>query len=160
MPRGKQLSAKTRGKIEALHSVGHSVRQIAAFVRRSRNSVHQCLQRLSHGSSDYEKRSERGKPTTIRKDHRLKRMALQNRPAPSRRRLLLYQLADETGKQVSSRTVRRRLSETGVNARMPRKNPLLTENHRRLRLGGQPFTHNGLWMTGNLFFLQMSQKSA
>ena len=54
MPRGKQLSPKTRGKIEALHSVGHSVRQIAAFVLRSRNSVHQCLQRLSHGSSDYE----------------------------------------------------------------------------------------------------------
>ena len=50
-------------------------------------------------------------------------------------RLLSYQLADETGKQVSSRTVRRRLSETGVNARRPRKNPLLTENHRRLRLG-------------------------
>ena len=83
MPRGKQLSPKTRGKIEALHSVGHSVRQIAAFVRRFKNSVHQCLQRLSHGSSDYEKRSGRGKATTIREDHRLKRMALQNRRAPS-----------------------------------------------------------------------------
>ena len=133
MPRGKQSSPKTRGKIEALHSVGHSVRQIAAFVRRSRNSVHQCLQRLSHGNSDYEKRSGRGKATTMREDDRLKRMALQNGRAPSR--LLSYQLADETGKQVSSRTVRRRLSETGVNARRPRKNPLLTENHRRLRLG-------------------------
>ena len=59
--------------------------------------------------------------------------ALQNRRAPSR--LLSYQLADETGKQLSSRTVRRRLSETRVNARRPRKNPLLTENNRRLRLG-------------------------
>ena len=127
------MSSKPRGKIEALHSVGHSVLQIAAFVRRSRNSVYQCLQRLSHGSSDYEKRPGREKATTIREDHRLKRMALQNRPAPSR--LLSYQLADETGKQVSSTTVRRRLSETGVNARRPRKNPLLTENHRRLRLG-------------------------
>ena len=132
MPRGKQLSPTTRGKIEALHSVGHSVRQIAALVRRSRNSVHQCLQRLSHGSSDYEKRPGRGKATTIREDHRLKRIALQNRRATSR--LLSYQLADETGKQVSSRTVRRRLSETGVNARRPRKTPLLTENHRHLRL--------------------------
>ena len=159
MPRGKQLSPKTRGKIEALHSVGHSVRQIAAFVRRSRNSVHQCLQRLSHGSSDYEKRPERGKATTIRENHRLKRMELQNRRAPSR--LLSYQLSDETGKQVSSRTVRRRLSETGVNARRPREKPLLTENHRRLRLGwATTHTHNGLWMTGNLFFLEMSQKSA
>ena len=88
MPRGKQLSPKTRGKIEALHLVGHSVRQIAVFVRRSRNSVHQCLQRLSHGSSDYEKRYGRGKTTTIREDHRLKRMALQNRRAQSR--LLSY----------------------------------------------------------------------
>ena len=158
MPRGKQLSPKTRGKIEALHSVGHSVRQIAAFVRRSRNSVYQCLQRLSHGSSDYEKRPGRGKATTIREDHRLKRMALQNRRAPSR--LLSYQLADETGKQVSSRTVRRRLSETGVNARRPRKNPLLTETIGVCDWDGQPLTHNGLWMTGNLFFLQMSQKSA
>ena len=35
---------------------------------------------------------------------------------------------------MSSRTVRRRLSETGVNARRPRKIPLLTENHWRLRL--------------------------
>ena len=123
------MSPKTRGKIEALHSVGHTVRQIAAFVRRSRNSVHQCLQRLSHGSIDYEKRPGRGKATTIREDHRLKRMALQNRRAPSR--LLSYQLADKTGKQVSSRTVCRRLIETGVNARRPRKK---TENHRRLRL--------------------------
>ena len=127
------MSPKTRGKIEALHSVGHSVRQIAAFVRRSRNSVHQCLQRLSRGSSDYEKRPGRGKATTIREGYRLKRMALQNRRAPSR--LLLYQLADETGKQVSSRTVRHCLSETGVNARRPRKKPLLTENHQCLRLG-------------------------
>ena len=104
--------SKTQGKIEALHSVGHSVRQIAAFVRSSRNLVHQCLQWLSHGSSDYEKQPGRGKTTTIREDHRLKRMALQNRRAPSR--LLSYQLADETGKQVSSRTVCRHLSETGV----------------------------------------------
>ena len=110
MPRGKQLSPKTRGQIEALHSVGHSVHQIAAFVRHSRNSIHQCLRRLSHGSSDYEKLSGRGKATTIREDHRLKRMALQNRRAPSR--LFSYELADKTGKQVSSRTVRRRLSKT------------------------------------------------
>ena len=31
MPRGKQLSSKTQGRIEALHSVGPSVRQIAAL---------------------------------------------------------------------------------------------------------------------------------
>ena len=109
------------------------MRQIAAFVCRSRNSVHQCLQPLSHGRSDYEKRPGCGKATTIREDHRLKRMSLQNRRAPSR--LLSYQLADETGKQVSSRTVRRRLSETRINARRSRKKPLLTEKHLRLRLG-------------------------
>ena len=73
MPRGKQLSPKTRGKIEALHSVGHSVCQITAFVRHSRNTVHQCLQRFSHGSNEYEKRPGHGKATTIREDHRLKK---------------------------------------------------------------------------------------
>ena len=52
MPRGKRLSHVTRGKIEALHSVGHTTRQIAVQVRRSRIAVHQCLQRLSNGSSD------------------------------------------------------------------------------------------------------------
>ena len=134
------------------------MRQIAAFVRRSRNSVHQCLQRLSHGSSDYEKRPGRGKATTIRENHRLQRMALQNRTAPPR--LLLYQLVEKTGKQVSGRTVRRRFSETGVNARRPRKKPLLTENHRRLRLGSAT-THTRWTLDDwNLFFLQMSQKSA
>ncbi len=158
MPRGKQLCPKTWGKIEALHSVGDSVRQIAAFVRRSRNSVHQCLHRLSHGSSDYEKRPGRGKATTIWEDHRLKRMTLQNRRAPSR--LLSYQLAHESGKQVSSRTVRRRLSETRVNARRPRKNHCQQKTIGICDWDGQPLTHNGLWMTGNLFFLQMSQKSA
>ena len=147
-----------RGKIKALHSVGHSVRQIAAFVRRSRNSVHQCLQRLSHGSSDYEERPGRGKATTIREDHQLKRMALQDRRAPSR--LLSYQLADETGKQVSSRTVHRRLSETEVNALRPRKKPLLTENHRHLRLGWA--TTHTQWTLDDWksVLLQMSQKSA
>ena len=109
MPRGNQLSPKTRGKIEALHSVGHSVRHIAAFVRRSENSVDQRLQLLSHGSSDYEKRPGRGNAATIREDYRLKRMALQNRRAPSR--LLSYQLAKETGKLLSGRKVRFCLSE-------------------------------------------------
>ena len=152
------VESKNAREIEALHSVGHSVRQIAAFVCRSRNSVHQCLQQLSHGSSDYEKRSGRGKATTIREDHRLKRMALQNRRAPLQ--LLSYQLADETGKQVLSRTVRRRLSETGMNTRRPRKKPLLTENHRRLRLGWA-ITHTQ-WTLDDWksVFLQMSQKSA
>ena len=60
-------------------------------------------------------------------------MTLQNCRAPSQ--LLSYQLAEETGKQVPGRTVRRRLSETEVNAQRPRKKPLLTENYRRLRLG-------------------------
>ena len=53
MPRGKQRSPITRGKIEALHSVGHTIRQIAVHVGRSKIAVHQCLQRLSNGSSDY-----------------------------------------------------------------------------------------------------------
>ena len=140
MPRGKQLSPKTRGKIEALHSVGHSVRQIADSVQRSRNSVHQCLTRISHGSCDYGKRPGRGKATTSREDRLLKRMALQSRRAPSR--LLSHQLAEETGNHVSGRTVRRRLTEAGVNARRPRKKPQLTERHRRLRLGWA-VTHRG-----------------
>jgi predicted DNA-binding protein YlxM (UPF0122 family) len=88
MPRGKQLSPKTGGKIEALHSTGHSVRQIADFVQTSRNSVHQCLQRTSRGSNDYKKRDN----ATRREDYLLKRTALQNRRAPSRL------LNNETGK--------------------------------------------------------------
>ena len=132
MPRGKQLSPKTRGKIEALHSTGHSVREIAEFVQRSRNAVHQCLQRFSGGSSDYKKRPGRDKATTPSDDRLLKRMALHNRRAPSR--LLSHELADEIGK-VSGRTVRRRLSESGLNARRTRKKPQPSEHHRRLRLG-------------------------
>ena len=155
MPRGKQLSPKTRGKIEALHSTGHSVRQIAQFVQRSRNSVHQCLQRISRGSSDYKKRPGRGKATTPRDGRLLKRMALHNRRAPSR--LLSHQLADEVGKQVSGRTVRRRLSETGLNARRPRKKPQLTEHHRRLRLGWA-VTHRG-WTSDDWKNVLFSDKS-
>ena len=53
MPRQKQLSHIIGGKIEALHFVGHTTRQIAVQVGRSKTTVHQCLQRLSNGSSDY-----------------------------------------------------------------------------------------------------------
>ena len=53
MPRGKQLSPITRGKIEALHSVGHTTCHVAVQVRRLKTAVYQCLQRLSNGSSDY-----------------------------------------------------------------------------------------------------------
>lgn len=143
MPRGPQLSPKTRGKIEALHSVGHSVRQIAVLIQRSKTAVHHCLQRLSDGTSSYQNRPGRGKKTTKREDRLLKRLALQTRRAPSR--LLSYQLAEDTGSQVSGRTVRRRLSEAGVKARRPRKKPQLSQHHRQLRLGWA-VSHRG-WTT-------------
>ena len=110
------------------------------------------MTRISHGSSDYGKRPGRGKATTIRENRLLKRMALQSCRAPSR--LLYYQLAEETGNHVSGRTVRRRLIESGVNARRPREKPQLTERHRRLRL-----TEGRLWMTGSRYSFQMSLKS-
>ena len=105
MPRGKQLSPKTRGKIEALHSVGHlCVRSQLLFAAPGIRFISACngfpmAAAIMKNDLNVGRQRQSGKIT--------------DRKAPSR--LLSYQLADETGKQVSSRTVRRRLSETGVN---------------------------------------------
>ena len=132
MPRGRQLSPRTRGIIEALHEEGQSLRKIADRVGRSKTAVEQCVKRLASGSSNYETRPGRGKATTAREDHIVKRMALSDRRKLFSR--IAREVIEQLGKQISGRTVRRRLHEQGIDARRPRKKPDLTERHRRLRL--------------------------
>ena len=68
-----------------------------------------------------------------RQDRLLKHLAIHNRRVCSRH--LSFQLAEESGAAISPSTVLRRLKEFGVQARRPRKKPLLTDNHRPLRIG-------------------------
>ena len=131
MPRGKQLSLITRGLIGALHSVDHSTRQIAVQVRRLRTAVHQCLQRLSNGSSDYATCPGRKTKTTARQDRMLKCLAIGNRRKTLRQ--LSFQLHQEADVAISCSTVRRRLHESELHSWRPRQKALLTDEHRLLR---------------------------
>ena len=61
----------------------------------------------------------------------LKRLAIENRRKMSRQ--LFFQLHQEADVAISCSTVRRRLHESELDSRRPRKKPLLTDEHRRLR---------------------------
>ena len=132
MPLGRQLSPSTRGMIEALHEEGQSLRKIADRFGRSKTAVEQCVKRLASGSSDYETRPGRGKATIAREDNIVKRMAVSDRRKSSSR--IDTEVNEQLGKEISGRTVRRRLHQQGIDARRPRKKPELTKRHRPLRL--------------------------
>ena len=131
MPRGKQCSPKTLSKIEVHLENGLSEREVAQAVGVSRGVIQNVIRRLQDGSSDYKRRSGRSRKTTTRTDRHIEFAALRDRQVTLRE--LQADLTVVTGQPLSHSLISRRLSEKGLNARRPRKKPLLTDEHRRVR---------------------------
>ena len=71
------------------------------------------------------------KKPTARQDRMLKRLAIENRRKTLRQ--LFFQLHQEADVAIFCSTVRRRLHESELHSRRPRKKPLLTDEHRWLK---------------------------
>ena len=131
MTRGRQLSPRQCGQIQALQECGLSQRQVAERVGISRGAVANCLKRLVAGNNNYGMRPGRPRKTSARADRFLEVTAMRNRRSTSRQ--FKQDPQESTGQAVSRSLICRRLLERGTSARRPRKKPRLTPRHRRLR---------------------------
>ncbi|UYV85185.1 Transposase [Cordylochernes scorpioides] len=85
----------------------------------------------SEGTTDRRVRSHPSQCTTSRADRQIVHMAVSDRSVTSR--TVVQHIQPVTHHPVSSRTIRRRLQQSGLYARRPLLRLPLTQNHRRLR---------------------------
>ena len=131
MGRKKDISAVNIGKIVTLKEEGYTFRQISQQLQVSIGSVHNVI-RSNGDFISRRKNSGRKRITSWRDDIIIKR-AVQRSPTASS--LKIVRMLNDSGVEVSSRTVRRRLtSQLGLPARRPAKVPMLTKIQIKKRL--------------------------
>ena len=133
MTRGRPTSDFIKGQVVTLRQQGVSYRLIAKQIKLSKSTVEDVWKRyLETGSHENRPRSGRPPASTSRQDRHLVRMSLQDRflTAPQ----LRVEWKESCGVSVSKSTVNCRLVAAGLNGRISRRKPLLTQRHRRLRL--------------------------
>lgn len=131
--RGKEYTPRKRACIVALHEQGLSLREIAARGYGKKSAIGNVLRRYAAlGRTSPKKRPGRRKVSSTRADRVLCRLAIQGRLKGSTE--LLADWHASTGVTASSRTVRRRLFNSGLKSYRPAKKPLLTAFQRRRRL--------------------------
>lgn len=133
MAKGSELTPEKKSVIVALSKEGLSTRKIASRIGFHHSTVSRLLKKAQEtGKTDRIPGRGRKRASTNADDRILKRMCLSDRHLSSTE--LKRDWQDATGVRVSSRTVRNRLCEVGLNARRPRKKPLLTKKMRLQRL--------------------------
>lgn len=123
----------TRGIIIALHQEGYERATIARKVKCARNCVCYTIRKWKRtGRIDDLERSGRPRTTTATDDQRIVILSKRNRrfSAPSIAKVISSTLQ----KNVSTATVKRRLSDAGLNGYVAASNPLSTEKNRKRRL--------------------------
>ncbi|GFU01082.1 transposable element Tcb1 transposase [Trichonephila clavipes] len=128
----EQISEFKRGRIVGLHEAELSYRAVAARVQRNSSTIMRVSKQWTdEGRTARESGSGPRNVTSARDDRRLVRMALTDRTASSRQ--LAAQLSTATGVSLCASSIRRRLLQRGLRARIPLYRIPLTQNHGRLR---------------------------
>ena len=129
MPRKNELSDDIRLKVLEFRALGKSYREIAKDLNISPKGARKvCLKRQETGSIKNRPRTGRKRCTSRREDSRLQNMAKKS-PKSSAKEIKMATEVD-----CSLATVRRRINEAGLNGRVVRKVPLLSEKNRLKRL--------------------------
>lgn len=126
MSRGTRLSFEEQAQVRALHQAGHSIRQIAAQIRRSKCAVINYLK----DPAKYGKRAVPGRPSVLSElDVRHIQRLLSNSTSS------ISRVKTDLSLNVSLMTVWRAATRSGniVRERM-KKAPRLTDRHRAERL--------------------------
>lgn len=126
MSRGSRLSAEEQAQIRALHQTGKSIRQIAAYLRRSKCAVINYLK----GPANYGTRASPGRPTVLSsQDVRHIQRLLSNSTTS------ISQVKADLSLNVSRMTIWRAATGSGSIVRESMKRaPRLTDRHRAERL--------------------------
>jgi transposase len=132
MPRG-HLRVEEVSQIIILLREGYSQREVAQILNTNKSVVQRAAARHRTTGSLKRKRGQGAKrKTTAREDHYIELQALRKRFVTSRELKNYLRLA--TGKEISTKTVRRRLKEVNLIARKPATGPILTALHKINRL--------------------------
>ncbi|GFU27996.1 transposable element Tc1 transposase [Trichonephila clavipes] len=129
----EQISEFERDKIVGLREAGLSYRAVAARVQRNSSTIMRVSKQWTdEGRTARKSVSGPRNVTSAREDRRLVRMAQTDRTAFSRQ--LAAQWSTATRVSLCASSIRRRLLQRGLRARIPLCRIPLTQNHRRLRL--------------------------
>ena len=127
-------SPKKRATAITLRNEGYSFREIAGKIGCgvTASGIRKLCKRFETTKSIETKLGRgRKRKTTPKTDRQIARLALKNRKASSGD---INGILHEAGVSVSNRTVRRRLVDVGLRARIPRKKPFLNVKQRQKRL--------------------------
>ena len=128
----QHVSEFDSGRIVAYRECGLSFRDIATRIGRNPTTVMRIWNRwVQEGHTERHAGSQRPPATNAREDRHVVRSALQDRTATSR--TLSQEMGLFAARQVSARTVRRRLEQHGLSARRPLLRLPLTLQHRDAR---------------------------
>lgn len=129
----KNIPVHKRAQIIALVKQGISQVHIAKKMECSRHGVQTTIKRYCENNS-LKNRDGQGRKrcTTQREDRLLKRTSLLNRRKPSSD--VAAEFREATAKEISTRTVRRRLLQAGLKGCKARKKPWLSEVNIKKRL--------------------------
>ena len=134
MPPKKQLSEIKKAQIVALSGEGYSKVEIVRKIECSRKRVQTTIKRYKETKSFKNRKGQgRKKSTTAREDTSLKRASLADRRKSSSE--LAAELREGANKNISARTVRRRLLEVGLNGCKARKKPYLSQANKKKMIG-------------------------
>ncbi|GFX81841.1 transposable element Tcb1 transposase [Trichonephila clavipes] len=137
-----QVSVFDRGRIVAYRDCGLFFRKIGSRVGRNQTTVMWiCNRWMQEGTKDQRGRSHLPQCTTSREDRQIVRMAVTDCSVTSR--TVAQHIESVTYHSVSTRTIRRRLKQSGLSARRPLLGLHLMQNHRRLRY--QWCDERGMW---------------
>ncbi|GFW72484.1 transposable element Tcb2 transposase [Trichonephila clavipes] len=129
----QQTNDFTRGMVIGLRREGWSFRQIAADTHRDVSTVHRLWRRwLEQGNVARSRGSGAARVTSAREDWRICRQAVAAPQAPSTS--ILQHVQDTLDVPISTRTISRRLVESGLHSRCPLRTLALTPQRRRARL--------------------------
>ena len=130
MPPKKQLSGIKRVQMVALSGEGYSQVEIARKMECSRKGVQTTIKRYKEIKS-FKNRKGQGckKSTTTREDRSLKRASLADRRKSSLE--LAAEFREGANKNISARTVRRKLLEEGLKGCKARKKPYLSQANKK-----------------------------
>lgn len=133
MPPRRRFSTFERHRVIVLFDSGLSGREVARMLGMSQSTIQRHLERFrATGGVEDRHRSGRPRCTSRQDDRYLQLSALRNRTVTSS--TLRNQLMNTANVNVSSRTVRRRLRESGLASRRPAIRIPLTPAHRRARV--------------------------
>ncbi|GFX40519.1 transposable element Tcb2 transposase [Trichonephila clavipes] len=142
----QQTDDFTRGMVIGLRREGWSLRQIAADTNRDVSTVHRLWRRRRWLTQRNVARSRSPGATRVpsaREDRRIRRQALATPQATSTS--ILQHVQDTLDVPISTRTISRRLVESGLHSRRPLRTLTLTPQRRLARL--EWWRARATWMT-------------